>query len=80
MGDIKDFEENRYPVKLNAIKNNCATVAAKWFENRDKLEYIIDLYLQNLTSNLVLETDIIKQKIKNFIDGPEIALSLEKKQ
>ena len=45
------------------------------FENRYKLEYIIDLYLQNLASNLALETDLINQIIiletyyDNFLAG-----------
>lgn len=72
---IKEFELNRYSVKLSDVKDNCATLIAKWFESRDKLEYIIDLYLQNLASNLALETDLINQIIiletyyDNFIAG-----------
>ncbi len=72
---IKEFDLDYKAIKLSTIKDNCATLIAKWFENREKLEYIIDLYLQNLASNLALETDLINQIIiletyyDNFLAG-----------
>ncbi|WP_294795948.1 HEPN domain-containing protein [uncultured Fenollaria sp.] len=72
---IKEFDLDYKSIKLSAIKENCGKLISKWFENREKLEYIVDLYLQNLASNLALETDLINQIIiletyyDNFLDG-----------
>lgn len=73
--NIKEFELDYKSIKLSTIKDNCEKLIAKWFENRKKLEYIIDLYLQNLASNLALETTLVNQIIiletyyDNFLDG-----------
>lgn len=73
--NIKEFELDYKSIKLSTIKDKCGKLIVKWFENREKLEYIIDLYLQNLASNLALETDLINQIIiletyyDNFLAG-----------
>lgn len=73
--NIKEFELDYYSIKLSTIRENCGNLIVRWFKNRDKLEYIIDLYLQNLASNLALETELINQIIiletyyDNFLAG-----------
>lgn len=73
--NIKEFELDYKSIKFSTIKDKCGKLIVKWFENREKLEYIIDLYLQNLASNLALETDLINQIIiletyyDNFLAG-----------
>lgn len=73
--NIKEFELDYKSIKLSTIKDKCGKLIVKWFENKEKLEYIIDLYLQNLASNLALETELINQIIiletyyDNFLAG-----------
>ena len=68
-------------LKLSDIKDDYGELLKAWFEEKDKLQYIIDLYCQNMNSSLEIET-ILVNKIKmletyydNFLQGQEERLT-----
>lgn len=68
-------------LRLSDIKDDYGELLKAWFEERDKLQYIIDLYYQNMNSSLEIET-ILVNKIKmmetyydNFLQGQEERLT-----
>ena len=68
-------------LRLGDIKDDYGELLKAWFEERDKLQYIIDLYYQNMNSRLEIET-ILVNKIKmmetyydNFLQGQEERLT-----
>lgn len=68
-------------LRLNDIKDDYGELLKAWFEEKDKLQYIIDLYYQNMNSSLEIET-ILVNKIKmletyynNFLQGQEERLT-----
>ena len=50
-------------LRLSDIKDDYGELLKAWFEEKDKLQYIIDLYYQNMNSSLEIET-ILVNKIK----------------
>lgn len=68
-------------LRLSDIKGDYGELLKAWFEEKDKLQYIIDLYYQNMNSSLEIET-ILVNKIKmletyynNFLQGEEERLT-----
>lgn len=68
-------------LRLSDIKDDYGELIKAWFEEKDKLQYIIDLYYQNMNSSLEIET-ILVNKIKmletyydNFLQGQEERLT-----
>ena len=68
-------------LRLSDIKDDYGELIKAWFEEKDKLQYIIDLYYQNMNSSLEIET-ILVNKIKmletyydNFLQGQEESLT-----
>lgn len=66
---------SRSTLKLRNIKNDYAKLISAWFEKKDELKYIIDLYYQNVISGIDIETVLVNQ-IKmmetyydNFLQG-----------
>ena len=64
-------------LRLSDIKDDYAQLLKSWFKVKDKLQYIIDLYYQNMNSRLEIET-ILVNKIKmmetyydNFLHNQE---------
>ncbi|URN41388.1 HEPN domain-containing protein [Peptoniphilus genitalis] len=64
-------------LRLSDIKDDYGELLKTWFEEKDKLQYIIDLYYQNMNSSLEIET-ILVNKIKmmetyydNFLQSQE---------
>ena len=64
-------------LRLSDIKDDYGQLLKSWFDVKDKLQYIIDLYYQNINSRLEIET-ILVNKIKmmetyydNFLHNQE---------
>lgn len=64
-------------LRLSDIKDDYGELLKAWFEKKDKLQYIVDLYYQNMNSSLEIET-ILVNKIKmletyydNFLQNQE---------
>lgn len=64
-------------LRLSDIKDDYGELLKVWFEKKDNLKYIVDLYYQNLNSSLEVET-ILVNKIKmletyydNFLQNQE---------
>lgn len=68
-------------LRLSNIKDDYEELLKVWFEKKDKLKYIIDLYYQNLNPSLEIET-VLVNKIKmietyydNFLQSQEEKLA-----
>lgn len=48
-------------LKLTDIIDNFESIISKWFKNKEKLKYIIDLYVQNLSPNIAVELALINK-------------------
>lgn len=66
---------SRSTLKLRDIKSDFEKLISAWFEKKDELKYIIDLYYQNVISDIDIETVLVNQ-IKmmetyydNFLQG-----------
>lgn len=66
---------SRSTLKLRNIKSDYGKLISAWFEKKDGLKYIIDLYYQNVISDIDIETVLVNQ-IKmmetyydNFLQG-----------
>lgn len=64
-------------LRLSDIKDEYGDLLKEWFEEKDNLQYIIDLYYQNMNLSLGIETIVVNQ-IKmletyydNFLQGKE---------
>lgn len=64
-------------LRLSDIKDEYGDLLKEWFEEKDNLQYIIDLYYQNMNLSLGIETIVVNQ-IKmletyydNFLHGKE---------
>lgn len=52
---------SRNALKLLNIKSDYGKLISAWFENKDGLKYIIDLYYQNVISDIDIETVLVNQ-------------------
>ncbi len=73
----KDSKLKIDSLRLSDIKDDYGELLKVWFEKKDNLQYIVDLYYQNLNSSLEVET-ILVNKIKmmetyydNFLQSQE---------
>lgn len=66
---------SRNALKLRDVKDDYGKLISAWFQKKDELKYIIDLYYQNMISDIDIETVLVNQ-IKmmetyydNFLQG-----------
>lgn len=66
-------------LRLSDIKNDYGELLKAWFEEKDKLQYIIDLYCQNMNSSLEIElvnkVKMLETYYDNFLQGQEERLT-----
>lgn len=74
---------SRNALKLSDVKGDYAKLISAWFDKKDELKYIIDLYYQNVISDIDIETVLVNQ-IKmmetyydNFLQGKSENISDE---
>ena len=69
---VLKFKESKSPVlKFSDIISDYDKLIDKWFQNRIKLEYIIDLYYQNTESNFSIKTKLVNkiQMLETYYDN-----------
>lgn len=69
---VLKFKESKIPVlKFSDIISDYDKLIDKWFQNRIKLEYIIDLYYQNIESNFSIKTKLVNkiQMLETYYDN-----------